>query len=62
MKTNELRKDDRVLVTDGLWNGFVGVVEDVHEEASVVRLRSDGGEAAYALKEHVKVIHAAQTT
>lgn len=62
MKTNELRKGDRVLATQGLWNGFVGVIEDIHEESSVVRLRSDEGEAAYALKEHVKVVHAAKTT
>lgn len=56
METTKLSKDTRVLVTKGLWMGFVGVVEDIHEESSVIRLRNEAGEAAYALKEDVKPV------
>lgn len=62
MKPNELRKDDRVLVTRGLWIGFEGIIEDIHPESSVVRLRSEDGETAYAQKEDVKPVEGAKTT
>lgn len=54
MKTDELRKNDRVLVVRGLWKGFQGIIEDVHEESSVIRLKAADGDMAYALKEDVK--------
>lgn len=62
MKANELTKNTRVLVTKGLWMGFTGIIEDSHPEASVVRLRSDTGEVAYALKTEISPARDAKTT
>lgn len=53
MKTTELTKGTRVECTKGLWKGFVGIIEDTHPESSVIRLKSDDGETAYALKDDV---------
>lgn len=62
MNPNELSKGDLVLVTRGLWMSFVGVIEDIHPESSVVRLKSRDGETAYAQKEDVKHVEAEKTT
>lgn len=56
MNNTELTKNARVEVTQGLWKGFKGIIEDIHEEASVVRLKDDQGEVAYARKEDVKLL------
>ena len=56
MKTNELPKGTRVQATKGLWKGFVGIIEDTHPESTVIRLKSDDGETAYALKGDVETV------
>lgn len=56
MKTSELSNGTRVLVKKGLWEGFVGTIEDIHPESSVIRVRNEAGEAAYAMKEDVKAV------
>lgn len=56
MNNTELSKGTRVEVINGLWKGFKGIIEDVHTESSVIRLRDDSGEVAYALKDDVKLI------
>lgn len=56
MTTQELSTNDTVEVVNGLWKGTRGVIEDIHRESSVVRIRDLQGEAAYALKDDVKRI------
>jgi transcription antitermination factor NusG len=54
MNNSELSNGDAVEVTKGLWKGVKGTIEDVHKESSVVRIKDERGETAYALKEDVK--------
>ena len=56
MKPSELTKDTRVEVTNGLWKGFVGTIDDIHPESSVIRIKNEAGELAYALKTDVKAL------
>lgn len=56
MNTTELSKGTRVEVTNGLWKGFKGVIDDIHAESSVIRLTNSSGDMAYALKTDVKAI------
>jgi len=54
MKETELSNGDLVKVTKGLWKGITGTIEDVHKESSVVRIKDERGETAYALKEDIE--------
>jgi len=54
MNTSNLSNGDRVKVTKGLWKGITGTIEDVHKESSVVRIKDERGETAYALKEDIE--------
>lgn len=61
METTELTKNTRVRVVRGLWRGFEGIIEDIHDEASVIRLKADDGDTAYALKDDVEAVEGPKT-
>lgn len=56
MTQQKWKNGDRVKVVRGLWQGFVGVIDDVHGESSVARLINDDGERAYAMKDDLEAV------